>query len=151
MTNEKKFNELLQNEEFMKDILQIETIQEVQNEFKKHGVNISEEEINQLGDMIEKVNNKLSTLSEDELNNITGGSSLSISESWDDNQEISFVPPSPLKVAHVPQVDTTATNSPTNKSNLSRGAIVGIAGASVAVAAGTGAGIYAWWKKKHRK
>ena len=76
MTNEKKFNELLENKDFMQEIISMETLEEVQGGFAEQGVEVSKDEVEQLGEVIKEVNEKISKLSDDELNLIVGGSNI---------------------------------------------------------------------------
>ena len=130
MTNEKKFNELLENKDFMQEIISMETLEEVQGGFAKQGVEVSKDEVEQLGEVIEEVNEKISKLSDDELNLIVGGSSADYCTSSSDEalgDHKGKVPGKWSKKAII-------------------GITVGVAGTAVL---GTGIGIHAWWKKKH--
>ena len=77
--DKQKIESLLKNEEFMKKILPMQTPEEVQAEFKKEGVELSIEEIEALGSIINKYLEKGGKpLSEDELENIAGGHDCSV-------------------------------------------------------------------------
>ena len=65
---------LLNNEEFMKEILPMKTPEEVQAKFKKEGVDISIEEVGILGSLINKsIEKNCEPLNEQELESIAGG------------------------------------------------------------------------------
>ena len=71
MQNQNKFNELIQNEDFVKKIIQLDKVEDVQKEFKANGVEVTLDEIEQLGDLIAAEETK--SLTPEELDNITGG------------------------------------------------------------------------------
>ena len=73
MSNE-KFLKLMQDEEFVKRIVKMQTPEEVQNEFRKEGVELSVEEIETLGSIINKsIEKDGQPLTEQELLEIAGG------------------------------------------------------------------------------
>ena len=73
MTNEKKFEELMADKDFVEEILSMETIEQVQGGFAEQGVEISKDEVEVLGEAIEKAVKKGEALSDDELEGIAGG------------------------------------------------------------------------------
>ena len=158
MTNKKKFNELLENKDFMQEIINMETLEEVQGGFAKQGVEVSKDEVEQLGEVIEEVNEKLSKLSDDELNSIVGG--VVGGDLLTSFNHPAFIGLKDLKekygegaaeelkelqahLAEEVEVDETPGNG------LSGKAIAGIIGVSALAATGVGFGIHAWWKKRH--
>ena len=68
-----KLSKLLNDEDFLKKILPMKTPEEVQAEFKKEGLELSIEEIEALGKAINAAAKKGKPLSEDELENVSGG------------------------------------------------------------------------------
>lgn len=73
MSNE-KFLKLMQDEEFVKRIVKMQTPEEVQNEFRKEGVELSVEEVETLGSIINKsIEKDGQPLTEQELLEIAGG------------------------------------------------------------------------------
>ena len=73
MTNEKKFKKLMQDKAFMKKILSMETIEQVQGGFAEHGVDISKNEVEVMGKTIAEIVEKGEALSDDELAKIAAG------------------------------------------------------------------------------
>ncbi len=74
MENQEKFKSLIQNEDFVTKLLEMQTPEEVQEEFKKQGVDISLDEIKQLGSAINYMIKKGKTeLTEEDLVEIGGG------------------------------------------------------------------------------
>ncbi len=67
---------LLSDKDFMKGIVEMETPEEVQKAFKDKGVEISAEQVQEIGEIINATLEKGSALSEDELGEISGGSSF---------------------------------------------------------------------------
>ena len=71
-----KFLKFMQDKEFVKKIVKMQTPEEIQNEFRKEGVELSVEEIETLGSIINKSLEKNGQpLNEQELLDITGGRS----------------------------------------------------------------------------
>ncbi len=79
--DEEKFLKLRENEEFMKDILKAENSEAVRSAFQKQAVDLSEQEADEFVEGVQntvgKVMNATGELSEDELEEIAGGSWLS--------------------------------------------------------------------------
>lgn len=74
MKNKEKLKVLLQDEDFIVQLLDMQTPREVQNEFKKHEVDISLEEVAQLSNAIDyMIEEGKDELSEDDLKNVAGG------------------------------------------------------------------------------
>ena len=75
MENKTKFEELIKDKDFSESIIKMETPEEVQKAFAEKGVEISKEEVQALGAIINKVcEKKGAALSEEDLNEISGGS-----------------------------------------------------------------------------
>ena len=64
---------LLSDKDFMKGIVEMETPEEVQKAFKDKGVELSTEQVQEIGEIINATLEKGSTLSESELEEISGG------------------------------------------------------------------------------
>lgn len=74
MKNQEKFKDLMQNEEFITSLLEMQTPEEVQEEFQKQGVEMSLEEVEQLGSTINyMIKEEKTELTEDDLAKIGGG------------------------------------------------------------------------------
>jgi hypothetical protein len=67
----KKINELINSEEFADEIENLETIEELQAAFKNHGVEMTADEIIDLGTKIAVSGD--GEISEDDLKNVAGG------------------------------------------------------------------------------
>lgn len=65
---------LLSDKDFMKGIVEMETPEQVQKAFKDKGVEISTEQVQEIGKIINATVEKGSALSEDELEGVSGGS-----------------------------------------------------------------------------
>lgn len=75
MENKNKFEELIKDKDFSESIIKMETPEEVQKAFAEKGVEISKEEVQALGAIINKAcEKKGAALSEEDLNEISGGS-----------------------------------------------------------------------------
>lgn len=73
--NEAKLAELLQNEEFLLKIVQLKTTSAVQEAFKQEGLDISEDEVYELGKMLKyAIKSNKTELSAEELEEVAGGS-----------------------------------------------------------------------------
>ncbi len=70
---EKELEVLMESPEFVERIMQMESKEEVKKAFESEGVKITDEQLNSLGKMFNEVIEKLSTLSEKELQSVTGG------------------------------------------------------------------------------
>ena len=74
MKNQEKFKKLLQDEDFVAKLLEMQTPEEVQEEFEKQGIDIKLDEVGQLGSAINYMINKGKTeLTEDDLKDVSGG------------------------------------------------------------------------------
>ena len=73
MENKEKLQQLMQDEKFLKEILNLETIEEVQDAFKKKDVDISTDDLEQIRELIIKSIDNDYELSEEELEEICGG------------------------------------------------------------------------------
>ncbi len=74
MENKEKFEKLLRDEEFVTKLLEMQTREEVQEEFKKQGIDVSLEEVGELGSIINyMIKEEKTQLSEDDLMKIVGG------------------------------------------------------------------------------
>ena len=79
MENKEKFKELMQDEEFVTKLLELQTPEEVQEEFKKEDIDISVEEVEQLGSIINyMIKEGKNQLTEDDLGKISGGATTGI-------------------------------------------------------------------------
>lgn len=76
MENRKKFEKLMQNEDFVMKILDLQNIEEVRAEFEKNGVKISSDELEKLGNELENISGMVT---EEDLSNISGGK-----KTWED-------------------------------------------------------------------
>ncbi len=70
---DKKIIEKLNNKEFARKIINMSTKEEVKKAFADEGIEISEDEINNLGEMIVNMISKISEMPEDELEKVSGG------------------------------------------------------------------------------
>lgn len=72
-----KINEIFANEELINAMLSIEQLEEAQKWFSDHGVEISPDELQELGDKLDKFikgeQDKGCELSEEEMESISGG------------------------------------------------------------------------------
>ena len=78
MSREEKLQELLLNESFTGELENLKNAEEVQAVLKNYGVDMTLEEINELGDLCENVlkqmnNDKNDELSEEDLSSVAGG------------------------------------------------------------------------------
>ena len=74
MENKEKFKKLVQDEEFVAELLELQTPEEVQDEFKRQGVEISLEEVGMLGSTINyMIKEEKTQLTEEDLVKISGG------------------------------------------------------------------------------
>lgn len=74
MENKTEFQKLLKDKDFYESIIKMETPEEVQKAFAEKGVEVSKEEVQALGAIINKVcEKKGAALSEEDLNEISGG------------------------------------------------------------------------------
>lgn len=72
----KELEPLLKSEEFAKEIKDMTTTEEIIDAFAAHGMQISEDEIFELGDGFNKAVEETGELSEEELSNVAGGFSI---------------------------------------------------------------------------
>lgn len=73
MTNQEKFQELMNDEAFVKTAFCVDTVEEVQKAFADHGVEITPEEIYAIGDAVSVATSTDEELSEDALDSVAGG------------------------------------------------------------------------------
>lgn len=73
MTNSAKFQELINDEAFIKKAFCVETVEEVQAAFAEQGVEISPEELFAIGDAVSVAVSGNGELSEDALDAVAGG------------------------------------------------------------------------------
>lgn len=73
MINDATFNALMEDKSFVVDMLSQETAEDVQNLFQKNGVDVSMEEVNELGKVLNHLENSGDELSEESLESISGG------------------------------------------------------------------------------
>lgn len=73
-----KLVELLENEEFVSKILSMKTDEEVRNEFKSNGVELSDEELSNIKKTYGKIMEGLEKLDDDTLEELSGGGPLDI-------------------------------------------------------------------------
>lgn len=69
-----KFNELLGNDEFMKKVLECEEPDEVKSLFKNENIDVTDDDLKVLADDIKEVIKNNSSLSDEELSDVSGGS-----------------------------------------------------------------------------
>ncbi|MDR1627462.1 MAG: hypothetical protein LBR79_01650 [Oscillospiraceae bacterium] len=73
-----KIKEKLKNKDFLKKIIGLETKEEVKKAFSEEGLEISEKEVEEIGEYINACMDKLSKMPEDDLEKISGGAGKSI-------------------------------------------------------------------------
>lgn len=74
MENKEKFQALLKDEDFVAEILELQTPEEVQKKFAENEVELTIPEVQHLGDAINyMIENGKTELTEDDLENIGGG------------------------------------------------------------------------------
>lgn len=73
MENKEKFKKLMQDEEFVTKLLELQTPEEVQAEFKSNGVALTMEEVREV---IKELDTISEYISEEGLENISGGVNL---------------------------------------------------------------------------
>ncbi|MBR2735641.1 MAG: hypothetical protein IKE05_05565 [Clostridia bacterium] len=74
MDNKEKIKKLLQDEDFITKLLEMQTREEVQEEFKRQGIDVSLEEVGELGSIINYlIKEEKTQLSEEDLVKISGG------------------------------------------------------------------------------
>ncbi len=76
MENKEKLQQLMQDEEFLKEILVLKTVEEVQQAFKEKGADISIEDLERIRELITKIIENNYELTEEELEKICGGNGL---------------------------------------------------------------------------
>ena len=83
MENKTEFQKLLKDKDFSESIIKMETPEEVQKAFAEKGVEVSKEEVQALGAIINKVcEKKGAALSEEDLNEISGGGIGDVAEAF---------------------------------------------------------------------
>ncbi len=70
MENKEKFKKLMQNEEFVTKLLEMQTPEEIQKEFKTNGVEVELEEVNEI---LRELDLITGLVSDEDLSNIGGG------------------------------------------------------------------------------
>ncbi len=70
---DKKIIEKLNNKEFVRKIINFETKEEVKKAFADEGVEVTEKDIDDLGEMIVNMVSKISEMPEEELDKVSGG------------------------------------------------------------------------------
>lgn len=75
MENKEKFEKLMQEEDFITKLLELQTPEEVQAEFKANGVEMSLEEVNEV---VHELDSIVGLVADEDLSNVSGGG-----ESWD--------------------------------------------------------------------
>ncbi|MDR1627461.1 MAG: hypothetical protein LBR79_01645 [Oscillospiraceae bacterium] len=78
-----KIKEKLKNKDFLKKIIGLETKEEVKKAFSEEGLEISEQEVEEIGEYINACVDKLSKMPEDDLEKISGGLSTVYSALFD--------------------------------------------------------------------
>ena len=76
MENKEKLQQLMQDEEFLKEIMVLETVEEVQQAFKEKGADISIEDLDRIRELITKIIESNYELTEEELEKVCGGGYL---------------------------------------------------------------------------
>ena len=84
--DQKKFLELMQNMEFIKALVIQESVPDVQNLFKKEGIELSEEDVMVLGKIINRTILKEDIINDEELSKIYGGTG-----NYQRNRRLSFM------------------------------------------------------------
>ena len=84
--DQKKFLELMQNMDFIKSLVIQESIPDVQNLFKKEGIELSEQDVMVLGKIINRTILKEDIINDEELSKIYGGTG-----SFNRNRKLSFM------------------------------------------------------------
>jgi hypothetical protein len=68
-----KIKEKLKDKDFLKKIIGLETKEEAEKAFSEEGLEISEKEVEEIGEYINACVDKLSKMPEDDLEEISGG------------------------------------------------------------------------------
>ena len=71
--NQERVLELIGNEEFLKKVISEKSIEAVQGIFKDEGIDLTKEDVNALGDIIDHIA-KTSKINDEELKKVNGGS-----------------------------------------------------------------------------
>jgi len=74
--NQERINEVLSDEIFMKQLLQMETVEEAQAAFKSKGIDFSLEELKKIKELRES--DLSGDLSLDQLDDVAGGSAVAV-------------------------------------------------------------------------
>lgn len=75
---ENQINEAVKDEKFIEKILTAEKLSDAQLLFKEKGINLTEDEMKEIGKYLSKLIQNNGNISDTELNNISGGKSSSI-------------------------------------------------------------------------
>ncbi len=70
---DKKIAEKLKDKSFVKKLIEFETFDEVKSLFKSEGLEISDDEIKEMGTALNKMVSKIQEVPADELENVSGG------------------------------------------------------------------------------
>ena len=70
---QEKFLNLIKNKEFFKELISQDSVEDVQMLFKDEGIDLTKEEIEKMGDMIDQIAKKVSNLSDEELERVIAG------------------------------------------------------------------------------
>ena len=70
MENKEKFEKLMQDEDFITGLLELQTPEEVKEEFKSNGVEMSSDEVNEV---IHELDTVVGLVADEELENVSGG------------------------------------------------------------------------------
>lgn len=76
---------LLEDKDFVQKIVTMEDVEEVKKSFKNKGVEISDNELNELGAIMNEIIEILNKMPEEELNSVSGGAELRSSNIWGAN------------------------------------------------------------------
>lgn len=76
MNTEEKYMEIFKYEDLVKKVINMETKEDVKKELQKMGIELNNEEIDNLGDAINSISDKLETLSDEELKEVTAGGGI---------------------------------------------------------------------------
>lgn len=75
---DKKIIEKLNNKEFARKIINFETKEDVKKAFADEGVEVTEKDIDDLGEMIVNMISKISEMPEEELEKVSGGNLIEV-------------------------------------------------------------------------
>ncbi len=78
--DEKKFKELMENEEFVTKMLEAATIEEVKSLFSEKGITLTDEDLDQMAKGLEAIVNNNGVVPDANLTDVTGGKKITISD-----------------------------------------------------------------------